>query len=230
MAMYGYSERGIINSLLFTIGNDVSLMNEFISLINIPTLFEQGKPKSYDILLEQSFSQFGDADLVIIMHYENNQKSKVLFIEGKVKTYQKKHWSIQKQYEEFNKEGKFKKNTSNLFFQLHLKKLLIDNAEKISNNEVVEEPWYETQRSIGKNDIVKNAFNKVKNCDAYYIGLIPSTQNEINNFVKSNANSDTVTILNSMHFLTWHLVKEFCENKELEAVLLNFKYNEQQIF
>ena len=221
MAIYGYSERGIINSLLFSIGNDASLMYEFIRLIKIPTLFEQGKPKSYDILLEQSFSQFGDADLVIIMHYENNQKSKVLFIEGKVKTYQKKHWSVQKQYEEFITLDKSKKNTSNLFFQLHLKKLLIDNAEKINNNEIVEEPWYKTQRSIGKNDIVKNAFNKVKNCDAYYIGLIPSTQNEINDFVKRYTKPDKVTILNSMHVLSWHLVKKFCEKKNYEKNFLN---------
>jgi hypothetical protein len=230
MAIYGYSERGIINSLLFAIGNDDTRMYDFISLIEIPNLFENGTPRSYDILLEQSFSRFGDADLVIIIKYDKPHKNKVLFIEGKVKTYQKRHWNVQKQYDEFNALDKPKKNTSNLFFQLHLKKLLIDNADKIYSNEIVDEIWYGTKRDIGKNPIVKKALGMVKDCEAHYVGLIPSTQNEINDFIQNTAKLNHHSIANQMHFLSWHTVKAFCLKKNLKNVLAIFDYNEQQIF
>ena len=72
MKILGYSERGIINSLIFCIveSKDKELMNKFIELIKIPELTVLGEPNDYTILLEQSFSGFGDADLVIIMEYD----------------------------------------------------------------------------------------------------------------------------------------------------------------
>ena len=82
MEILGYSERGIINSLIFNIGGKKELMNRFIELIALPAPFELGQPTDYTILLEQSFSDFGDADLVIIIHYEKPKLNKVLFVEG----------------------------------------------------------------------------------------------------------------------------------------------------
>ena len=77
MKILGYSERGIINSLIFSIveSNDIDLMAEFISLMGIPGLNETEKPSGYEILLEQSFSDFGDADLVIILDYSKYRKT-----------------------------------------------------------------------------------------------------------------------------------------------------------
>ena len=98
MAIYGYSERGIINSIIFAIGDNVPLMTAFINSMNIPESFELGEPTQYDILLEQSFSRFGSADLVVIIKYGNPLHNKVLFIEGKVKTSQTAYWNLENQY------------------------------------------------------------------------------------------------------------------------------------
>ncbi len=69
------------------------------------------------IVIEPSFSDFGDADAVILV---NNQGVKqVIFIEAKVKTYQKHYWSILDEFEEFKSGIKANKvNSSNLFVRL----------------------------------------------------------------------------------------------------------------
>lgn len=227
MAIFGYSERGIINSLLFSIGEDVTLMKEFINLIDIPELKKLGNPIDFVILLEQSFSEFGDADLVIKICYDNPDNNKVLFIEGKVKTSLANHWNIEKQFDKFKISGKTKEKyygySSNLFFQLHLKKLMIDNKNQIESSGMVKEPIMEDIRKIGKNEIVKKAFNLIKDSKAYFIGIVPSSQDDINMF--TNINNGT-----GIHFLSWHKVKRFCKDYNLTKVSDNFEYNKGQIF
>ncbi len=101
MEIIGYSERGIINSLIFSIGEDKNLMDKFVQLLNIEELKGMDNPVDYEILLEQSFSGFGSADLIIIIEYKDCKK--VVFIEGKVKTSQTRTWSLKRQFEQFDK-------------------------------------------------------------------------------------------------------------------------------
>lgn len=239
MAIYGYSERGIINSIIFSIGDNVQLMTNFISSMDIPSLLENKVPIGYDILLEQSFSRFGSADLVIIIKYDNEPKhNKVLFIEGKVKTSQKTYWNLKNQYEEFEKRNP--KKSSNLFFQLHLKKILFNNAEvidtalKAKEEVVIKEKWYRTERKIGKNTIVAKAFDMINCSEAFYIGIIPSSVDDIEGFSKKNKKSKDDPIVEHIHLVSWHTVQDFCKlekHQNLFAnVKLNFEYNENQIF
>lgn len=223
MKILGYSERGIINSLIFNIGNDKTLLTKFIELINIQDLNQLKKPKDFTILLEQSFSRFGDADLVIIIEYEKPLNKKiVLFIEGKVKTIQSKKWSLTKQYNNFIREEKYNSYSSNLFFQLNLKKLLIDNWLEIDKNKGINDPYFNDFRKIGDNAIVKKAFNMVACDKAYYIGIIPSSENDINDFsVKNNE---------EFHYLSWEKVENFCKTNGLNEVLTMFEYNRGQIY
>jgi hypothetical protein len=234
MAIYGYSERGIINSIIFSIGDNVQFMADFISNMNIPALFENKTPTEYDVLLEQSFSRFGSADLVIIIKYDKEPKNnKVLFIEGKVKTSQKTYWNLENQYEEFKKRNK--KKSSNLFFQLHLKKLLFTNAEKIDtalkvNEELdITEEWYDTKRKIGKNVIVEKAFDMINCSEAFYIGIIPSSVDDIKDFLKKIKKSKDDPIVEHIHLVSWHTVQDFCKLEKLQNlfsnVKLNFEYN-----
>lgn len=226
MKILGYSERGIINSLIFSIGENKKLMNNFIKLINIPELKQA---EDYTLLLEQSFSRFGDADLVIILHYKKPEQNKVLFIEGKVKTYQKKSWSLQVQFDKFNKKDKYNGYSSNLFFQLSLKKLLMEysvNYKRIEDVEEIgiEEPRFGDFRKIGNNKIVYKAFELLKNSKAFYVGLIPSSKQEIKDFKLENNNT-------GLHFIAWETVYEFCKKKEkLKKVKKIFKYNKGQIY
>lgn len=239
MAIYGYSERGIINSILFSIGDNVQLMTAFIHSMNIPSPFEIDTPIGYDILLEQSFSRFGSADLVIIIKYDEEPlHNKVVFIEGKVKTSQKTYWNLKGQYEEFEKRNP--KKSSNLFFQLHLKKLLFSNAEKIDRalkvkkELVINEEWYRTERKIGKNTIVEKAFDLINCSEAFYIGIIPSSIDDIKTFLKKVKKSENDPIVKHIHLVSWHTVQKFCELEIYKSyfanVKLNFEYNEGQIF
>lgn len=230
--IYGYSERGIINSLIFTIGEDKELLKKFISLISIPNKIEIGEPEKYTILLEQSFSRFGDSDLVIIIHYKKPEDKKVLFFEGKVKTSQGK-WKIDSQFSKYNKPEQYKGYSSNLFFQLYLKKLLIDYSAVYKNEKVekgIKEPKFNEIRKIGNNKIVLEAFDKLKYCkEDYYIGLIPTSKDNVENFTRDKENFiDKIDY--KLHFLSWETVYEFCINHELEKVLKIFKYNQGQIY
>lgn len=233
MKILGYSERGIINSLIFNIGNDKALMGGFIELIQIPNLniLEDPKPTDYTILLEQSFSRFGDADLVVIIHYEKPEDNKVLFIEGKVKT-SNGSWNIQSQfgkYIEYRKDEKKikpKNYWSILFSQLYLKKLLIENWNEIKNDEnFAIKSDYLGERKIGTNKVVLEALELIK-CDkknAYFVGLIPTRQKVFDKFEKK--------IDFEMSFLLWENVHAFCRKKEkLKDVLAIFEYNKGQIY
>lgn len=221
MKILGYSERGVINSLMFTIGYDIELMNEFIQLIDIPELKELGKPNDYEILLEQSFSDFGDADLIIIIEYSETKI--VLFIEGKVKTYQRKHWNIKEEFKKFTKEEKYNGSASNLFFQLYLKSMLMISRDKISlkKDSIIEAKH--RSRKIGNNYVVYSAFKKLLDCNkAYYIGLIPSTDEEIEIFKEIDKTG--------YQYLSWEKVHKFCKNHKLKNVLEVFEYNKGQIY
>lgn len=247
MKILGYSERGIINSLIFSIGEKKKLMDAFISLINIPEVEKlKDTAKDYTILLEQSFSRFGDADLVIIIEYENPKHKKVLFIEGKVKT-TSSSWIIQTQfnkyikYKEVEKERKPKDYWSVLFSQLYLKKLLIENWIKIKNEDdfVIETPILGI-RKIGTNEVVLKAFDLIECGQAFYVGLIPTTENKIKQFKESKNYIQNMDF--EMHYLAWESVENFCvkhknpDEKEelihqkLKKVVDIFKHNKGQIY
>lgn len=231
MKILGYSERGIINSLIFSIGEDEELMDGFISKINIPEIESlKDKVKDYTILLEQSFSRFGDSDLVIVIEYEEPQKNKVIFIEGKVNTFNGR-WNIQSQFDKYLRPlngANFIKTSdywSNLFSQLDLKKLLIENWSKIVTDKEFEiNTAYLGNRKIGSNGIVLNALQFVE-CnisDAYFVGLIPSTEVEIKEFKKRDNTGN--------YYISWEKVHEFCKEYKLEKVLDIFEYNKGQIY
>lgn len=231
MKILGYSERGIINSLIFSIGEKKELMNAFIGKIAIPEIeLLRDSVKDYTILLEQSFSRFGDSDLVIIIEYEKPIKNKVLFIEGKVNTF-KGSWNIQSQFDKYiepiNDENIIKPTNywSNLFSQLHLKKLLIENWNSIVFEDDFEiNTAYLGNRKIGSNGIVMSALQFIK-CDisdAYFVGLIPSAESEIEKF-QQNHNTGN-------YYISWGKVHQFCKDYKLEKVLDIFNYNEGQIY
>jgi hypothetical protein len=83
----GYSERGIFNVLFYEIGfsrDPIGTLERLLSL----TRFSDG-PRAFsglqgaDVLVEQSLSDFGDADTILLLHGSGWRR--VVFIEGKVK-------------------------------------------------------------------------------------------------------------------------------------------------
>ena len=229
MEIIGYSERGIINALIFSIGKDKSLMDKFFQLLDIQELKGVADPIDYEILLEQSFSDFGDADLIIIMKYPDCQK--IIFIEGKVKTFQTKNWSLKKQFAKY-KTGKYNGYSSNLFYQLYLKRLLFKNInnliwdeDKIINCNLFRENCGIRDRKIGKNQVVWKALKKIYACnEAFYVGLVPSTSSK-----EEHIEYDK-TLNFKINYLTWDKVEAFCDTIGLEQVKRIFDFNKEQIY
>jgi hypothetical protein len=96
MNIIGYSERGIINSLFYEISHSSSaesLLEKFISLLRFPfTDNPKMTIKQAEIFIEQLFSDFEDADALMLL--STGKGSVSVFIEAKVKTDQRKVWKI----------------------------------------------------------------------------------------------------------------------------------------
>ena len=76
MEILGYSERGLINSLCYELRysqDNLQLLNNFLSLVSFAYRTVNFQISEAKILIEQSFSDFGDADLVLLV---NNLKGK----------------------------------------------------------------------------------------------------------------------------------------------------------
>lgn len=129
-----YSERGLINSFIYELkssNNTKEILSNFLGRIKFTDKKTNIiKIKSYSIMIEQSFSRFGDLDLLILIENEKGVKSSY-FIEAKVKTYNSREWQIENQYIKFIDAIENKKLlSSNLFTQLYLKQLLVDSYKE----------------------------------------------------------------------------------------------------
>jgi len=205
MEIVGYSERGLINSLFYEIKysqNNLTILNNFLSLISFPYQNQEVKFQisNVKILIEQSFSDFGDADVVLLL--DNQNEKQVIFIEAKVKTSQKSHWSILNEFEAFKNGQKASKVpegfSSNLFVQLYLK-VRLAKALQTGDMKQLEEglPFPEClsktskrthkkllPRKIGDNKVVLKAIDLIKDYCKYplFIALVPTCISTANGF------------------------------------------------
>ncbi|MDR1742703.1 MAG: hypothetical protein LBR48_02650, partial [Dysgonamonadaceae bacterium] len=116
----GYSERGIINSIVFYLREHSEQIAEFIPVLGINDI-EFLKDCDYTFLNEQSFSDFGDNDWTIIA--QKGTEKRVIFIEAKVKSFQGKY-NIDNEFKKIRDNKNYKGVSSNIFAQLYYKYLL----------------------------------------------------------------------------------------------------------
>lgn len=246
MEIVGYSERGILNSLLYEIRysqNNLQLFNEFLSLISFP----YGNEVRFDvndakILTEQSFSDFGDADSLLLI--DNGQNKQCVFVEAKVKTSQHESWSIKKEFRIFEEGIKQNKvSSSNLFVQLYYKVRLI---KALQNETLFREgiPFPEClltkskrNRTIGKNRVVLRATELLKPYSSYafFIALIPEDRSEIKHFYQDTLrdfkpNGFQDWSVGNWGYVSWADVEDFCRKQELEETQKVFKFNKGQVY
>lgn len=244
MEILGYSERGLVNSLFYEIRysqTNAILLNELLSLITLPKCEIKFQEGDASVLIEQSFSDFGSADVVIFV--DNKRKRQSIFIEAKVKTYSRKEWKIKEEFEKF-KKGSAENNLepSNLFTQLYRKVRLMKVLQKqglegLSDRIDFPECDKKNKRSIGNNKIVWSATKKINTFkdEAYFVCLIPETKMNLNRFfnkelVEFEADDFIGWDVKNWGYLSWIDVLEFCRRNELSATLDVFKHNEGQIF
>ena len=244
MEVLGYSERGIINSLFYEMRssqNSLELLGEFLALVSFP--YRAVKFQIFDarILVEQSFSDFGDADAVLLVN--NRGHRQVVFIEAKVKTFQRRYWRIVDEFEQFKRGiDKERVSSSNLFAQLYHKVRLVKALQTGGSRQLhdgVRFPGCSSKqdRRIGRNRVVLRAVDQVEGyCkDALFAALLPDDIANLGAFYDrtlrdySPEGFQEWDIGNWGH-LSWLQVEEFCKRRDLLATLRTFEYNEGQIY
>ncbi|MCJ7581856.1 MAG: hypothetical protein MUP98_15160, partial [Candidatus Aminicenantes bacterium] len=224
------------------------LLDEFISLIKFPKYFQGFKISGGAIYLEPSFSDFGQADAVVLV--DNFYKKQALFIEAKVKTESKKVWSIEEEFKGFF-EGikeynylmeKGAVHYANLFTQLYYKlrmtKALERNGlEGIKRGVNFHECFGKEIKKIGSSKIVLKAVEDLLNYldDSFFVLLVPDTEKNMGDFfkdIKFNLGSSELVDWDTANwgYLTWEAVEKFCMRHQMTSTLKNFEFNRGQIY
>ncbi len=251
MDIKGYSERGLINSLFYEIAyssNGYDLLDELLSLIEFPNYSFDFNLKKISILIEQSFSDFGDSDIVMLLDNEEFKQSG--FFEVKVKTYSRKQWSISEEFYKFiqpikgpeENDSENKVSSSNLFAQLYYKQRLV-KALKTEGIEALREGiqfgdmFSKTKRKIGSNAVVINAAERLKNYldDTFFVALVPDSDKILQDFFNEVLSTFIIDELEGWEidfwgYLSWEKVEKFCLYNRLEATLEVFEFNKGQIY
>lgn len=243
MNIMGYSERGIINSLFYEIrysSSAESLLEKFISLLQFPfTDNPKMNIKQAEIFIEQSFSDFGDADALMLL--STGKGSASVFIEAKVKTDQRKVWEIEEEYSKFLKGTETKVSSSNLFTQLYHKVRLVEALQQENAITTLKKglPFpkcsSKSTRKIGDNSVVLKSVKRLKKYvdNTYYVAVLPDSPANIEKFFSGqNFSRDDFNRwqTNNYGYISWADVEKFCRDNKLDNTLNVFKFNEGQIY
>lgn len=179
----GYSERGAMNALFYGIAyrkgegfDGEKAIRELLTLANVDYRFEK-----ITFYLECSLSGFGDPDLVIIGEDANRLKT-CMFVEAKASSLG--YYDVEEQkihhenYMNYGEHSKYDKgHSSNLFFQLRLKHLLVNSSSPdIKEGTLLGTEKRSAKRKIGINPIVKKLYNEISQCEnrVEYIAIVPA--------------------------------------------------------
>jgi hypothetical protein len=235
MNIYGYSERGMVNSIAYFLDANSQAIFEFLKIIGIP-LGESDY--DYTIFIEQSFSDFGDSDLIIIIIDKVKSEKTVVFIECKIKTYLGA-FQIKSEFNKIAKAIKDEKKitgiSSNLFVQLYYKHLLIKTHGNSANDTTVNKIFKKSNdnpRVLGSNKIVLKAFNEITNANNYYYAaIVPTATNEMDNKTFKDKIDDLALMPSENAFLCyWGDVENYFKKNAATKILETFKYNDGQIY
>ncbi|MDD2192330.1 MAG: hypothetical protein PHO12_07295, partial [Bacteroidales bacterium] len=132
------------------------------------------------------------------------------------------NWNLQTLYDNYVgvsvNNYKQRKMGSNLFFQLKLKRSLVENLDTIRENNLIEVGV--VSKKIGNNAIVLRTVDMIDYAAEYfYVGIVPHC-----NFSQSEEDKE------KYNFLLWKDIEKFCEKNKLQNVLDMFDYNKGQIY
>ena len=131
----GYSERGMINAMCYEMkysAKGVQLLRDFLKLRTFPCSSPDfDNFQSATFIIEQSFSDFGDLDLLILL---DGARKQAVLLEAKVKTYQSNYWNIHAEWAAFKQVPQDTVPTANLFIQLYRKMRLVRKLRNSGEN------------------------------------------------------------------------------------------------
>ncbi|MGI6460146.1 MAG: hypothetical protein ACOX5J_08615 [Candidatus Hydrogenedentales bacterium] len=239
----GYSERGIFNALFYAIefsSDPVSKLAELLSLVSFPGMsVDFSNMLGAEVLVEQSLSQFGDADAILLLH--GAKWRRVVFIEGKVKSHSNSR-TIRAFWREFLKRRNGRLDSSNLFTQLYHKVRFISalrdgGIEALQHGVAFPACSTRAVRKLGKNPVVLHAAEMIKAYaqEVLYVAFVPDSaaHASLEQFYTSElvAPSDvTGWSTEGWGFLTWELVEDYCRQRGFESTVRVFDFNRGQIY
>lgn len=241
MKIIGYSERGIVNALFYEINYSAAaepLLEKLLSRVRFPFLNKTTFCVSdVEILIEHSFSDFGDADALLLIN--TGKKAVSVFLEAKVKP----TWTIEKEFRKFIEGTKTEVNSSNLFTQLYYKVRMVAGLRQcgirgLQNGLEFPKSSTKQKRKIGNNSVVLKAAEKLK-CylkETYYIAILSEKPDNLKCFFKNKLRNwkppEDCCGWDVHHYgyLSWSDVEVFCIENSLWNTLRVFKFNEGQIY
>jgi hypothetical protein len=240
--LLGYSERGMVNALCYDIAHSdeaVAAVSTFLSWFDFPGSERPNISNIHNatILVEQSFSDFGDLDLLVLIENKDNTRQAVL-IESKVSNDTKSWSTVEDRWDEFLKMfvgGEC--NTSNLFVQLHRKVRLIQYLSESKDQFDID--LFVPRGSIGKNNVVHRAVDELKNYitsgNVWFGAILPDDPTDLEIFSRDTLQTAPISQnLPSWNagrwgFLSWRTIYENTKQgwpRTQDA----FEWNHGQIF
>ena len=201
MKLYGYSERGLVNALCYDCvhyPNGETLLTEMLQEACFPLLTD--KPNFATIshatfLVEQSLSDFGDCDLIILCD-TNEGKKFAVYCEFKRGT----RWSLNEEWKKFTVRVENtirEKLTSNLFCQLYFKERFASELADASSQSLAQGLEFDEplniaggsgRRKIGCNKTVLRAVDLIRPyaSEPFFLMVTPQQMdpNEVASFVQ----------------------------------------------
>lgn len=244
MNVVGYSERGIVNSLFYEIARSADPAGVLHSLLAQATFpFTQQRPLLGEatVLVEQSFSDFGESDSVALIRGDG-EKTCSVFVEAKVKTFQVWDWHIRDEFGEFRKGVNHKVSSSNLFTQLYHKVRLVAGLRQGGLQQLqkgVPFPAWSSKplRKIGNNGVVLDAATRLQSHlgEVFYLAIVPDASDRVAAFFPELQALPHPTLANTWDvttygYLTWSQVRAFCVQAGLTRVVTVFDYNAGQLY
>lgn len=240
LKLTGYSERGLINSLFYEMyysQNPEKILEDFLLLTCFPAFNDLTFViDDAEILIEQSFSDFGDADVLLLLN--NGVKNISIFIEAKVR----KSWNIQTQYQKFLEGTMSKVSSSNLFTQFYHKLRLVNAIKAVGITGLqagIDFPLSSSKptRKIGSNLVVLKSVEKLSRYldETYYCAILPGLKVDLDKFYREkllhiNLNNYPEWDTTNYGYVTWQQIEIFWKKFYLKNTAFVFKHNKNQIY
>lgn len=242
----GYSERGIFNALLYDIrfsGDPVRVLGGFLSLIQPPgNARDLSDLQGAEILVEQSLSDFGDADAILLLHGPKWRCA--VFMEGKVKAAQVRRWTVDRAWSEFlARKGKGNTlDSSNLFTQLYHKVRFVaalndGGLAGVERGVAFPACSRKTLRKLGSNPVVQRAARMIEqySSQSFYIAVVPDSVDKLADFFANKLQEGPGKDVSGWDiggwgYITWEQVEAFCRAHSLTNTLSVFDFNRGQIY
>jgi hypothetical protein len=238
MKVIGYSERGMVNALFYEINYSLapeSLLEGLLSRVAFPFLDTvRHRVHEAEVLIEQSFSDFGIADVLLLLKTQSGAIS--VFVEAKAGT----GWSIEKEFRGFVDGAQTQVSSSNLFTQLYHKVRLVTGLRQggipaLKKGLTFPQSSTKRIRKIGGNQVVLNAVSLLAEHldETYYVALVPEPTDNFDRFFPSLLTwvppADYLDWdVGAFGYLSWSGVEGFCSENDLINTRHVLEFNDTQ--